>query len=119
MYGCLVIKGDSDQFPLDPLLEHLPPFFLSSELSSSLVTSTDVLELSDDMAQAGLLLVFYLLEYSDLLESFFFNLLFSSMTCCFNTSTVSMFLSCPVRSLDDVVFFGSTILVSRFVLDRL
>ena len=112
--SCFIIKGDSDHFPLDPLPELLPSFFLPSELSSSSVTSTDVIELFDDRARAGLLLVLYLLECSDLLESFF-----SSRTCCFSASTVSMFLSCPVRSLDDILLFGSTILVSRSVLDRL
>jgi hypothetical protein len=120
LYGCLVIEGDSNQFPLDLLPELLPPFFLPFELSSSSVTSTDVLKLSDDRDRAGLLLVFGLLECCDLLEFlFFFNFFFSSRTFCFSASTVSMFLSSLVRSLDDILFFGSTTLVSRSVLDRL
>ena len=71
------------------------------------------------MDRVGLLLVFGLLECSDLLKFlFFFNFFFSSRTCCFSASTVSMFLSSLVQSLDDMLFFGSTALVSRSVLDR-
>ena len=101
------------------LPELLPPFFLPFELSSTSVSLTDVLELCDDMDWAGLLLVFGLLECCDLLEFlFFFNFFFSSRTCCFTVFIVSMFLSFPIRSFDDILFFGSTALVSRSVLDR-
>jgi hypothetical protein len=100
------------------LPELLPPFFLLSKLSSASVSLTDVLELCDNMDWAGLFLVFGLLKRCDLLKFlFFFNFFFSSRTCCFNASTVSMFLSFPVWSLDDILFFGSTALVSRSVLD--
>ena len=109
-----------DQIPLYPLPELLPPFFLPSKLSSYSVTSINVLELSDDKNRAGLLLVFCLLKCCDLLKFlFFFNFFFSSRTCCFSASTVSMFLSSPVQSLDNTLFFGSTTLVSWSVLDRL
>jgi hypothetical protein len=48
LYGCLAIEGDSDQLPLILYPELLPPLFLPSELSSSSVSATDLLELSDD-----------------------------------------------------------------------
>ena len=120
LYGCFVIEGDSDQLPLDPLPELLPPLFLPSKLSSSSVSSTDALELSDDRDLSGLLLVFGLLECCDLLEFlFFFNFFFNSRTYYFSASTLSMFFSSLVRSLDELLFFGSTILASWFVLERL
>ena len=106
--------------PLDPLPEFLPPLFLPSELSSSSVSSTDVLELSDDRDLSSLLLFFGLLECCDLLEFLFlFNLFFNSRTCCFSASTVSSFFSSQVRSLVELLLLGSTTLILRFVLERL
>ena len=120
LYGCLAIEGDSDQLPLDPLSELLPSLFLPSELSSSSVSSSDALKLSDDRNLSGLLLVFGLLECCDFLEFlFFFKFFFNSRTCCFSASKVSMFFSSLVRSLDELLFFNSTILASWFVLERL
>ena len=96
------------------------PLFLSSELSFSSVSLTDILELSDDRDLSGLILIFGLLECCDLLEFlFFFKFLFNSRTCCFNDSTISTFLSSLVRSLDKLLFFGSTTLVPRSVLECL
>uniref|UniRef100_A0A2N9IJN3 Uncharacterized protein n=1 Tax=Fagus sylvatica TaxID=28930 RepID=A0A2N9IJN3_FAGSY len=61
-------KGALDQLPLDPLPELLPGRFLPSELSFSPDSEANVSELCVDKDRLGLLLVFSLLECSNLRE---------------------------------------------------
>ena len=79
-FNCLVDTGVSDQLPLDPLLELLPRCFLPSELSSSSDLEAEESELGADKEQLGLLLIFDLLERSDLRDPWvlFFRFLFKS-----------------------------------------
>lgn len=108
LYGYLVVKGASDQLPLDPLPKLFPSFFLPSELSSSLVSLANVSNLCVDIDRSGLLLAFGLLECSDLRELclFFFNFFFRSWTCCLRASMVSRFLSSVVRLVEEMLFLA-------------
>uniref|UniRef100_A0A2N9GZM9 Uncharacterized protein n=1 Tax=Fagus sylvatica TaxID=28930 RepID=A0A2N9GZM9_FAGSY len=67
-YNCFVDTGALDQLPLDPLPELLPGRFLPSELSFSPDSEANVSELCVDKDRLGLLLVFSLLECSNLRE---------------------------------------------------
>ena len=116
-YNCFVDTGASDQLPLDPLPELLPGHFLPSELSFSPDSEANVSEPCVDKDWLGLLLVFGLLEFSDLHEPwvFSYNFLFKSWTWHFNASTVSKFFSSAVRSVEDMLLLASILLGSRTV----